>query len=87
MKKPPKIEIAPIAKPEKHAPKTSQVRKISDDKAKQIALGKVPGEVTGIAIEKKLGKDTIVVEVLGKDHSETDVIIDMETGQVLGTEK
>ena len=87
LKKPPKIEITPIAKPQKHLPKTSQLRKISDEKAKQIALGKVRGEVTGIAVEKKLGKDNLVVEVLGKDGSETDVIIDMQTGQVLGTEK
>ena len=39
-----------------------------------------------MAIEKKLGKQTIVVEVVAKDGSEIDVIIDMETGAVLGTE-
>lgn len=62
------------------------VRNISDDRAKEIALATVSGDVTGIGVEKKLGKRTIVVEVLGQDGSETDVIIDMESGEVLGTE-
>ena len=57
------------------------------EKAKQLSLKIVPGDVTGVAIEKKLGKQAIVVEVLTKDGSEIDVIIDMETGAVLGTEE
>ncbi len=66
----------------------AQVRKISDEKAKEIALQAVPGDVTAVAIEKKLGANRFVVEVIAKeDGIETDVIIDMETGEVLGTEK
>jgi uncharacterized membrane protein YkoI len=69
------------------SPETRIVRKITDEQAEEIALETVPGDVTGVAIERKLGKQTIVVEVLAEDGSEVDVIIDMETGEVLGTEK
>ena len=41
-----------------------------------------------MSIERKLGANRYVVELLAKeDGIETDVIIDMETGKVLGTEK
>ena len=67
---------------------TAQVRKVSDEQAKAIAVQTVPGEVIDVAIERKLGKKTIVVEVIADaDGAETDVIIDMETGNVLATEK
>ncbi|MFZ2404722.1 MAG: PepSY domain-containing protein [Methylobacter sp.] len=62
--------------------------KISEEKAKEIALQAVPGDVTDVSIEKKLGANRYVVEVIAKeDRSETDVIIDMETGKILATEK
>ena len=67
-----------------HAAKAA---KITEDEAVEIALKAVPGEVTDVAIEKKLGANRYVVEVLAKeDGSETDVIIDMQTGKVLATE-
>jgi len=65
---------------------TSQVRKISDEKAMKIALRTVPGEVMAVEVERKFGKETIVVEVIAEDGTETDVIIDVQTGAVLGTE-
>lgn len=61
-------------------------RKISDEKAVEIALKKVPGEVTHVGLERKLGKLSIVVEVQADTGVETDVIIDMETGEVRGFE-
>lgn len=61
---------------------------ISEEEAKKIALETVPGEVTDIAIEKKLGGKRYVVEVIAAaDGAEVDVIIEMETGKVLGTER
>lgn len=63
-----------------------QNRKISDEKAIEIALKKVPGQVTHVGLERKLGKLSIVVEVQADTGIETDVIIDMETGEVRGTE-
>ena len=61
---------------------------ITEEQAVSIAQKAVPGDVTAVAIEKKLGANRYVVEVLAKeDGVETDVIIDMETGKVLTTEK
>ena len=65
-----------------------KVPKITKDEAVKIAKKAVPGEVTDVAIEKKLGAKRYVVEIIAKeDGSETDVIINMETGEVLSTEK
>jgi uncharacterized membrane protein YkoI len=65
----------------------ADARKVSDEEAEAIALATVPGEVTGLKIERKFGAKRIVVEVVAADNSvETDVIIDMVTGEVLGTE-
>jgi hypothetical protein len=67
---------------------TAKAPKITEDEAVKIALKAVPGDVTAVAIEKKLGANRYVVEVIAKeDGAETDVIIDMETGKVLTTEK
>ena len=41
--------------------------------------------MTDVAIEKKFGKPTYVVEI-DADGTETDVIIDIDTGEVLGVE-
>lgn len=61
---------------------------ISEMEAKDIALKTVPGEITDVAIEKKLGAKRYVVEVIAAaDGAEIDVIIEMETGKVLGTER
>jgi Peptidase propeptide and YPEB domain len=64
----------------------SQPGKITEDQAKAIALRKVAGKVTEVSIERKFGKLTYVIEIQVKDGPETDVIIDMQTGEVLGTE-
>lgn len=75
-------------KPTTVAQSTAKGSKITEEEAAKIALKAVPGEVMDVAIEKKLGANRYVVEVLAKeDGSETDVIIDMETGKVLATEK
>ncbi len=59
---------------------------ITEEEAKQIALAEVPGKVTGVEIEKKYGKLSYVVEVDAEDGPETDIIIDIETGEILGIE-
>lgn len=78
--------------PQMHAsseePEPEPVRKISDEKASEIARKAVPGEVMDVAVERKLGAKRLVVEVISdEDGGEVDVIIDMESGEVLGTEK
>lgn len=79
----PRAMPAPPAEvPAKAAPK------ITEEAAIEIALKKVPGDVTDVGIEKKLGANRYVVEVqAAADGTETDVIIDMETGEVVGTEQ
>ncbi|MGH8642996.1 MAG: PepSY domain-containing protein [Gammaproteobacteria bacterium] len=80
--KPRSVSTRPAETTAKAAPK------IAEDEAVAIALKAVPGDVTDVSIEKKLGANRYVVEVLAKeDGSETDVIIDMATGKVLATEK
>lgn len=58
---------------------------ITEQEAIIIAQKAVEGEVTDAGIEKKFGKATYVVEI-DADGTETDVIIDIETGKVLGIE-
>jgi uncharacterized membrane protein YkoI len=61
--------------------------KITQEQASEIALKVVPGKVTDIAIEKKRGRKVYVVEIVAeKGGVETDVLVDIESGKVLGTE-
>ena len=62
--------------------------KISEEQATQAALRALPGKVTDITIEKKRGKNVYVVEVVSeKDGAETDVLVDLESGQVVGLDR
>jgi uncharacterized membrane protein YkoI len=64
------------------------VAKISGQQATEIALKKVPGEATSVSIERKRRKNVYVVEILAKaDGVETDVFVDIETGEVVGTDR
>ena len=65
---------------------TTLTTRISEEEAKEIALKKVPGRITGIEIERKFGKVTFVVEVDAEQGGEIDVIINAETGEVLAVE-
>lgn len=83
-----KPRIAAQQPPEMMAQSPASTSKITEQEAAEIAVKAVPGEVTDVGIEKKLGANRYVVEVqAAADGSETDVIIDMETGKVLSTEK
>jgi Peptidase propeptide and YPEB domain len=61
---------------------------ISKEEASKIGLATVPGQVTDIAIENKMGGKRYVVEIIAAaDGVETDVVIEMDTGKVLATER
>ena len=60
--------------------------KIDEKRASEIALKKVPGKVTGVAIERKYGKNVYTVEIMSRKGKETDVFVDMGNGKVLGTD-
>ena len=61
--------------------------KITEEEAIEIALKKVPGKVTDVAIEKKFDRPVYVVEIDADKGPETDVIIDINTGEILYTER
>ena len=70
------------------ADKAAKTAKITKDEARKIALEAAPGKVANVEIEKKLGANRYVVEVIAKaDGAEIDVIIDMESGKVLAIDK
>lgn len=87
-----RVELVDRATGEKKAPVEEPVERfeeggISEEEAKVIAVRRVPGKVTDVAIEKKLGAPRWVVEIQPDGGGpETDVIIDMDTGEVLGLE-
>jgi uncharacterized membrane protein YkoI len=81
--------IAQAGNNAKAAPAASKAgaKVISEDEAKKIALKAVPGKVQDIAVEKKLGEDRYVVEIIpAKGGKEVDVVIHMTTGKVLAIE-
>jgi hypothetical protein len=49
------IDLDRLVETEDDSPDTRTVRKISDEEAREIALKRVPGDVTGVAIERKYG--------------------------------
>jgi uncharacterized membrane protein YkoI len=56
---------------------------ISEKEAEQIALRAVPGIITDIVKEKKYGQMVYTVEIDPNPGVETDVFIDIYTGEVL----
>lgn len=72
---------------EKPAAFAPPVAKISGSQATQIALKAVPGQARAVSVERKMGKNVYVVEIIAKKgKKETDVFVDIETGKVVGTD-
>jgi hypothetical protein len=69
----------------KPAKQKSAAAKISAEDAKRIALQRVPGKVTDVTIEKKKGKSVYVVEIQTGSR-EVDVFVDIQTGEIVGTD-
>jgi hypothetical protein len=65
---------------------TPPVAKVSGEQATQIALRVFEGKPTKLSIERKKGKNVYVVEVTTKDNEEKDVFVDIESGEVVGTD-
>jgi len=60
--------------------------KITKEQATKAALEHIPGKVTDVTIERKRGKNVYVIEIQSPDQGEKDVLVDMESGKVVGTE-
>ena len=67
-------------------PYTPPVAKVTTDQAQAIALRTVPGRVTSVKIERKRGKNVFTVEILSPERGERDVFVDIESGEVVGTD-
>jgi len=79
-------EGAPVVDASEEEPVVELQVEITEDEAKAIELKEVPGKVMDAGIEKYQGKLAYVIEVDADDGPETDVFIDKDTGEVLGTE-
>jgi Peptidase propeptide and YPEB domain len=62
------------------------VAKVTGEQATQIAQKAIPGKPTSLVIERKKGKNVYVVEIMTKDAGEKDVFVDIESGEVVGTD-
>ena len=69
-------------KPLKYTP---PVAKVSGAEATKIALERIPGKATNLTIERKRGKNVYVVEIQ-TTNGEKDVFVDIESGEVVGTD-
>jgi uncharacterized membrane protein YkoI len=62
--------------------------KVTRGEAVQAALKVMPGKVTDVTVERKRGRQVYVIEVVAeKDGGENDILVDMQTAEVLGIEK
>lgn len=68
------------------AERSRPVAKISEEQATKIALERIPGKVTEVKIERKLGKHVYVVEIQTPNEGEKDVFVDIATGEIVGTD-
>jgi uncharacterized membrane protein YkoI len=66
--------------------RTAPVPKITEEQATKIALERIPGKVTDVTIERKRGKNVYVVEIQTPDGDEKDVFVDIQTGEIVGTD-
>jgi uncharacterized membrane protein YkoI len=66
---------------------TPPVAKINGLEATEIALKEIPGECTSVKIERLGKRNVYAVEIIAaKDGVEWDVFVDIETGEVVGTD-
>jgi Peptidase propeptide and YPEB domain len=65
---------------------TPPVAKVTSEQAVEIALKVFPGKATSVKIERKRGKNVYTVEVMTATAGEKDVFVDIESGEVVGTD-
>jgi uncharacterized membrane protein YkoI len=65
---------------------TPPAAKITEEQATKIALERIPGKVTEVKIERKRGKSVYVVEIQTPNGGEKDVFVDIQTGEIVGTD-
>jgi uncharacterized membrane protein YkoI len=82
----PAMAAAQAPQPDASIERATPTGKITKEQATKIALERIPGEVTDVTIEKKRGKNVYVIEIQSPEQGEKDVLVDIETGKIVGTE-
>jgi uncharacterized membrane protein YkoI len=82
----PAVAVVQAQQPGPSKERARPAAKITEEQAKKIALERIPGEVTDVAIEKKHGKNVYVIEIQSPQQGEKDVFVDIETGKIIGTD-
>ena len=82
----PAMAAAQSQQPAPPAERAPAGAKITKEQATKAALEHIPGKVTDVTIERKRGKNVYVVEIQSPDQGEKDVLVDMESGKVVGTD-
>jgi uncharacterized membrane protein YkoI len=82
----PAVAVVQAQQPGPSKERAPPAAKITEEQAKKIALERIPGKVTDVAIEKKGGKNVYVIEILSPEQGEKDVFVDIETGKIIGTD-
>jgi len=62
------------------------VARITPEQATETALKAMPGRMTSVVIERKRGRHVYVVEIMTSNAGEKDVLVDIESGEIVGTE-
>ena len=60
--------------------------RVTRQQAVATALAAMPGRLGKVEIERKRGRWIYVVEVMTREQGERDVFVDLETGEVVGTD-
>ena len=60
--------------------------KLSAEQATETALKRMPGRMTSVVIERKRGRYVYVVEIMTSDTGERDVLVDIQSGEIVGIE-
>ena len=82
----PAVAVVQAQQPGPSKERAPPAAKITEEQAKKIALERIPGKVTDVAIEKKGGKNVYVIEIQSTEQGEKDVFVDTETGKIIGTD-
>lgn len=82
----PASDVSSVGQPRDNAAHPRPTPKFSPDQAAGIALQLVTGKVTDVKIERKRGKSVFTVEIMTADGGERDVFVDIQTGEIVGTE-
>jgi uncharacterized membrane protein YkoI len=86
----PGTDLESFGKYHRNPPKkvTPPVAKVDGIQATAIALKEIPGRANTVSIERVGKRNVYVVEVIAdKDSAEWDVFVDIETGEVVGTDR